>query len=99
MGALVLDAILAISAREPGRAGASVGSLASVQASGSVEAGAVVGAVVEVLVAKQASPSSLAVALVRLVAAAVLASWIKLALVAILASPSGATSSGGKERK
>jgi len=89
--AIVLDAFLTVPAKESWRAGASVRALAGVETGGAVLTGLVVGAVVEVLVAPQSTPSGLAVALVGLGAGSVHASRIAHAFVAILAGPTGAT--------
>lgn len=68
-----------------------VAALASVGAGGSVLAGFVVGAEVEVLVAEQAAPALLAVALPGLAARPVLAAWVPAALVTGRALPAQTT--------
>ena len=87
-GAVVLDEF-AIGAGKLAGAGASVRSLAGVEASAAVLARLVVGAVVEVLVAEQAAPALVAVALPRLLAGTVIAARVPDALVAQLSLPSG----------
>ena len=89
--ALVGDPGLALGAGVAGRAAASVGALAGVEAGGSVLAGLVVGAVVQVLVAEETAPAVVAVALPRVLAGAVLAPGVPDALVAKGTSPTAAT--------
>ena len=89
--ALVGDPGLALGAGVAGRAAASVGTLAGVEAGGSVLAGLVVGAVVQVLVAEETAPAVVAVALPRVLAGAVLAPGVPDALVAKGTSPTAAT--------
>ena len=84
--AVVLDEF-AVGAGELGRTVARVRALARVEARAAVLARLVVGAVVEVLVAEQAAPALVAVALPRLLARAVQAARIADALVAQLALP------------
>lgn len=79
---------LAVGAGKLGRARASVRALARVEASAAVLARLVVRAVVEVLVAEQAAPSFVAVALPGLLTGAVKAARIAYALVAQLSLPS-----------
>ena len=62
--------------------------MASVEAGAAVLAGLVIGAVVEILIAKQTAPTLVAVALPRLLAGAVQTTWIADALVAQLSLPS-----------
>ena len=90
--------MLAVPAGVPGRAGAGVAALSGVQAGGAVHARGVVGAVVEVLVAKEAAPSGVALAGVGLGAGAVLAARVADALVAVDASPSRPTPIEKKNR-
>ena len=78
---------LAIGARMLSWTGASVRSLSSVKAGATVLARLVVGAVVEILVAKEAAPSFIAIALVGLLAGAVKAARVADALVAQLSLP------------
>ena len=72
---------LAVGAAEAGLAGAGVAALACVGASGVVLAWLVVGTEVQVLVAEEATPTFLAIALPWLVAGAVQAAWVALALI------------------
>ena len=90
VGALVGDPGLAVGASVAGRAAASVGALAGVEAGGPVAAGLVVGAVVEILVAEQAAPAVIAVALPGVLAGAMLAPGVPDALIAKGTSPSTA---------
>ena len=85
-GAIVLDQF-AVCSRVLGRTGARVRSLASVEASAAILARLVVGAVVQVLVAKETAPAFVAVALPRLLARAVQTARITDALVAQLSLP------------
>ncbi len=62
--------------------------MASVEAGAAVLAGLVIGAVVEIVIAKQTAPTIVAVALPRLLAGAVHTAWIADALVAQLSLPS-----------
>lgn len=96
MTALIDDPGLAVLASVTRWAGASVRALACVQAGGSVVAGVVVGAVVEVLVAEEPAPSGMAVALVGLLAGAMFATRVPFALVAMLSGPTR-TASGSKK--
>jgi hypothetical protein len=86
-GAIIFDQF-AIGSSVLGRTGAEVGTLASVEAGAAVLAGLVIGAVVEILIAKQTAPTHVAVALPRLLARAVHTAWIADALVAQLSLPS-----------
>ena len=61
--------------------------------------GAVVGAVVQVLIAPQATPSGIAFALPRFGAGSVLASWIAFTFVTFISGPSRATSSRGNKKE
>ena len=85
-GAVVFDQ-LAIGAGVLGRAGARVRSLAGVETSAAVFARLVIGAVIEILIAEEAAPSFVAVALPRLLARSVKATRIANALVALFALP------------
>ena len=89
MRALVGDPALAVGPGEPRRAAAGVGSLTRVPAGGAVPAGPVVGAVVEVLVAEEAAPALVAVALVGPAASPVDAARVADALVAVGPGPAG----------
>lgn len=82
---------LAAGSRKAGPAGAGVAPLARVGAGGAVLARAVVGAVVEVLVAEEPAPAFLAVALPRLHAGAAQAARVADALVAELPLPADPT--------
>lgn len=64
-------------------AGTGVAALASVATSGSIHAGLVVSAVVEILVAEESSPAFLTVALPGLLAGPVEAAWVTNALIAV----------------
>ena len=76
MRTLVGDPGLAIGTRPARSARTGVRALASIEASGSVLAGPVVGAVVQVLIAKEAAPAFLAMASPGLVAGSMLATRI-----------------------
>ena len=76
--------------------GASVGTLSSVEAGTPVATRAMVGAVVEVLVAEKASPSLVTEAVPRLPAAAVEAPGVPLAFVAESALPTAVTPAIGQ---
>ena len=90
--ALVRDSALAVGASVAGRAATSVWTLAGVEAGGSVAAGLVVGAVVQVLVAEEAAPSVVAVALPGVLARSVFASRISDALIAEWSGPAATAS-------
>lgn len=79
---------LAVSSRVFSRTSAGVGALARVEASAAVLARFVIGAVVKILVAEQTTPTLVAVALPRLLARTVQATWIANTLVAQFALPS-----------
>ena len=98
MLALVADPALAVGAGVTRRAGARVRALSGVPAGRSVAARAVVGAVVEVLVAEESSPALLAEALVRLLAGAVHAARVEDAAVAQWAGEAG-LAPGNKEQE
>jgi len=89
VAALVGDPRLAVLARPARRAAASVGALAGVSAGGAVLARAVVGTVVQVLVAEEAAPAFVAAALEGLGAGAVHAARVAHATVAVRALPAG----------
>lgn len=95
----VRDGNLAVGACESGFALACVRSLACVEAGASVLAGLVVGAVVQVLVAEQTTPALVALALPRLFAGSVHASWVSFAFCAQSSLPSGVASVGENRRK
>lgn len=82
---------LAVGAPEARPAGAGVAALARVGAGGPIGARLVVGAVVEVLVAEEAPPPLLAVALPRLAARTVQATWVADAFITGGALPAHAT--------
>ena len=82
---------LTVGASVAGPAGAGVAALPCVGAGGTVGAGLVVGAVVEVLVAEEAPPALLTVTLPRLAARPVEAAWVADALAAGGALPAHAT--------
>lgn len=86
-GAIILDEF-AVRSRVLWRAGASVRSLTGVEASASVLARLVVGAIVEVLVAKETAPSFVAIARVGRLASAVQTARIADALVTQFTLPS-----------
>ena len=90
--ALIADPGLAVGAGVAGRAGARVRPLPGVAAGGAVLARAVVGAVVEILVAEEAAPAVVAAALVRLLAGAVDAARVANAGVAQWAGVAGLAS-------
>ena len=95
--ALVGHAGLAVLADKPDRAGAGVEFLAGVEAGRSVHARLVVGAVVEILVAEEATPAVLALAGERSRAGAVDASRVGDASVAVVALPALVASGRKKE--
>lgn len=92
-----MERLLAVESRVLRRTDAGVAALAGVVARPAVLTRAVVGAVVEVLVAEQAAPALLADAVPGLGAGAVEASRMSLALVAELAHPARMTT-GMKEK-
>lgn len=87
----VADHRLAVGAGESGRALAGVRALASVEAGAAILARLVVRAKVQVLVAKQTTPSFVTQTLPRFLAGSVHASRIRFTLVAQLSLPSGLT--------
>ncbi len=95
----IADPGLTVGASVSRRATASVGSLSSVPASGSIETRLVIGAVVEILIAEQSTPTIIASALEGLFTRAVDAAWVANAQVTELASPTGFTSEKMKGKK
>lgn len=85
--AIIFDQ-LAIGSGVLGRAGTGVGALTRVETGAAVLAGLVIGAVVEILIAKQTAPTFVAIALPRLLARSVQAARVANALVAQFALPS-----------
>lgn len=77
--------------REAGFTGAGVATLASIGTSGSIHAGLVVCAVVEILVAEEATPSLQAVTLPRLLAGAVKTSWVADAVITVTPTEANST--------
>ena len=92
MRTFVGDSRLAVCSCVARRAAASVRPLSGVEAGGSVAAGLVVGAVVQVLVAEEAAPSVVAVALPGVLARSVFASRISDALIAEWSGPAATAS-------
>ena len=98
VGTLIGDPDFAVGTSPSRRARTSVGSLTSVEASSSILARPVVGAVVQVLVTEKATPAFLTMASPGLVASTVLASWVSDAFITIGACPT-ISASERKERK
>ena len=82
VGAFIGDADLAVGSGPSRRTGTSVRTLAGVEASGSIVAGLVIGAVVQVLVAKKTAPAFFAVASPRFITGSMLASRVSDTIVA-----------------
>lgn len=86
-GAVIFNQ-LAISSSVLGGAGTGVRALTRVKTGATVLAGFVIGAVVEILIAEQTTPTFVAITLPRLLAGSVKAAWVPDALVAQFALPS-----------
>lgn len=82
VGAFIGDADLAVGSGPSRRTGTSVRTLAGVEASGAIVAGLVIGAVVQVLVAKKTAPAFFAVASPRFITGSMLASRVSDTIVA-----------------
>jgi hypothetical protein len=91
VAALIGDSGLAVLASPARRAGTGIRTLACVEASGTILARLVVRAVVQVLIAKKATPAFLTVASPWLIAGSMLAAWVLDAILAELASPAIST--------
>ena len=90
---LIGDSDFTIFSSPSWRTRTSVWSLSSVETSGSILAcGWVVGAIIQILVAKKATPAFFAMTSPRLIASTMLASWIFHAFVARFSSPAISTS-------
>jgi hypothetical protein len=98
MRTLIGDSCLAVGSSVAGRAAASVRPLSGVEAGGSVATGLVVGTVVEVLVAEEAAPPVVAVALPGFLAGPVLAAGISNTLIAKRSGPTTSTSEIAKNK-
>ncbi len=98
MRAFVCHSAFAVCAGVARRAAASVRTLTSVEAGGSVATGLVVGTVVEVLVAEEAAPPVVAVALPGFLAGPVLAAGISNTLIAKRSGPTTSTSEIAKNK-
>lgn len=90
---------LALGAGEAGRTDACVRTLAGVVACAIILAWPMIGAVVQVLIAEQATPAFAAMAFPWLLTGSVNAARIRLTFVTLLALPAGLTAANEKDRK